>query len=54
MIEVAITSMEQALVADGETVPEGSDQPEREPMTIGGRPVTADGLGPADLEPPAA
>jgi uncharacterized protein YqhQ len=29
-IEVAIVSMEQALEADGETVPSGSDLPERE------------------------
>jgi uncharacterized protein YqhQ len=29
-IEVAIVSMEQALVADGEQVPDGSDLPERE------------------------
>ena len=31
-IEVAIVSMEQALAADGETVPEGSDMPERSPL----------------------
>ena len=31
-IEVAIVSMEQALAADGETVPEGSDMPERLPL----------------------
>jgi uncharacterized protein YqhQ len=29
-IEVAIVSMEQALQADGETIPDGSDLPERE------------------------
>jgi uncharacterized protein YqhQ len=32
MIEVAMVSMQQALVADGETVPEGSEEPEREPL----------------------
>ena len=31
-IEVAIVSMEQALAADGETVPDGSDMPERSPL----------------------
>ncbi len=31
-IEVAIVSMEQALLADGETVPAGSDEPERSPL----------------------
>ncbi len=34
MIEVAIVSMEQALVADGEAVPDGSAAFEREPLTI--------------------
>jgi len=32
MIEVAIVSMEQALLADGETVPDGSAEFEREPL----------------------
>ena len=32
MIEVAIVSMEQALLADGETVPDGSAAFEREPL----------------------
>lgn len=31
-IEVAIVSMEQALLADGETVPAGSDEPDRTPL----------------------
>jgi uncharacterized protein YqhQ len=31
-IEVAIVSMQQAMEADGETVPDGSDQPERSPL----------------------
>jgi hypothetical protein len=34
MIEVAIVSMEQALVADGETVPAGSGQFEQRPMGL--------------------
>ncbi|MFL5673461.1 MAG: DUF1385 domain-containing protein [Chloroflexota bacterium] len=34
MIEVAIVSMEQALVADGETVPEGSGAFEQRPMKL--------------------
>ena len=32
MIEVAIASMHEALAANGETAPEGSLVPEREPM----------------------
>ena len=35
MIEVAIVSMEQALVADGETVPAGSGEFEQRPMLLG-------------------
>jgi uncharacterized protein YqhQ len=38
-IEVAIVSMQQALQADGETVPEGSEQPERAPLEPGGAAV---------------
>jgi uncharacterized protein YqhQ len=34
-IEVAIVSMEQALMADGEVVPIGSELPEREPLHLG-------------------
>jgi uncharacterized protein YqhQ len=34
-IEVAIVSMEQALAADGELVPAGSDLPSREPLELG-------------------
>ncbi len=34
MIEVAIVSMEQALVADGESVPEGSGEFEQRPMLL--------------------
>jgi uncharacterized protein YqhQ len=35
MIEVAITSMQEALLADGNTVPTGSTAFEREPMDLG-------------------
>jgi uncharacterized protein YqhQ len=34
-IEVAIVSMEQALVADGETIPTGSESPDRAPLQLG-------------------
>ena len=34
MIEVAIVSMEQALTADGEAIPDGSAAFEREPLTV--------------------
>jgi uncharacterized protein YqhQ len=34
-VEVAIVSMEQALAADGEAVPAGSDQPLRDPLELG-------------------
>ena len=40
-IEVAIVSMEQALTADGETVPFGSELPEREPLRLGPAEATA-------------
>ena len=39
MIEVAITSMQEALVADGNAVPEGSEMFERRPLELGGAPV---------------
>ena len=39
MIEVAIVSLEEALVADGESVPVGSAEFERSPMVIGRVPV---------------
>src|SRR5829696_2216684 len=38
-IEVAIVSMEQALEADGEAVPEGSEEPDRAPLEPGGAAV---------------
>jgi uncharacterized protein YqhQ len=34
-IEVAIVSMEQALVADGESIPSGSESPDRAPLQLG-------------------
>jgi len=34
-IEVAIVSMEQALLADGEAVPSGSESPDRSPLQLG-------------------
>jgi uncharacterized protein YqhQ len=40
-VEVAIASMEQALLADGEAVPVGSDDPEREPLELGPATATA-------------
>jgi uncharacterized protein YqhQ len=40
-IEVAIVSMEQALKADGEEVPEGSEQPERRRLEAGPATVPA-------------
>ena len=40
-IEVAIVSMEQALQADGEEIPEGSETPERERLDPGTAPATA-------------
>jgi uncharacterized protein YqhQ len=40
-VEVAIVSMEQALVADGETVPAGSQSPERSPLQLGTAEATA-------------
>jgi hypothetical protein len=49
MIEVAIVSMQEALVADGEAVPTGSTELEHEPMRLGPRPVDgADTLTPAE------
>ena len=41
MIEVAIVSMQEALSADGETIPANSEQLEHDPMR----------LGPATVEP---
>ena len=41
MIEVAIVSMQEALVADGEAVPDASADLERDPMKLGPRPAGA-------------
>ena len=53
MIEVAITSMQEALVADGNEVPAGSTPFEREPMKLGGAP-TAQPAPTAPVDPTAA
>jgi hypothetical protein len=39
MIEVAISSMEEALVADGNEIPEGSTLFEHDPLEIGPKDV---------------
>ncbi|HTC85598.1 MAG TPA: DUF1385 domain-containing protein [Candidatus Acidoferrum sp.] len=49
MIEVAIVSLEEALVADGEVVPAGSTEFARAPIVLGAPQVPA-----ADLEDPGA
>jgi uncharacterized protein YqhQ len=60
LIVVAIVSMEQALVADGERWPEGSADIERQPLDTvakpsGARvPPPAQGQPPAPIQPPAA
>src|SRR3954463_9388395 len=56
MIEVAIVSMEEALQADGETVPGGSTDFERDPMKIGGDVARPDGppVEPAAIAPSSA
>ncbi len=55
MIEVAIVSMEEALAADGEAVPDGSTPFERDPMVLGLEPRAprpSPGSGPAPVAPP--
>jgi uncharacterized protein YqhQ len=47
-IEVAIVSMEQALLADNETIPEGSADVPREPLDAVAAP------GSVQVQPPAA
>jgi hypothetical protein len=49
MIEVAIVSMEQAMLADGEPVPAGSSEVERDPLRLGAEAAT-----PADPASPTA
>jgi hypothetical protein len=39
MIEVAIVSMEEALQADGESIPAGSTDLERRPLVLGTTPA---------------
>jgi uncharacterized protein YqhQ len=54
MIEVAIVSMEQALVADGEAIPAGSEMWERRPMQLGpADPATVDGPAPSGQSAPS-
>ena len=53
MIEVAITSMQEALVADGNAVPAGSEVFDSEPMRIGPKPAAGD-VAPAVSEPSAS
>jgi uncharacterized protein YqhQ len=55
MIEVAIVSMEQALQADGETLPLGSGTLPRDKMDLAARPaagVAADAAAPVTIDPP--
>jgi hypothetical protein len=53
MIEVAIVSMEEALVADGEAVPDGSTPFERDPMVLGLKPAPAPVSGSGPVPGPA-
>lgn len=53
MIEVAITSMQEALIADGNVVPEGSDVFDSEPMRLGRKPVETSEPPVETSEPPA-
>ena len=55
MIEVAIVSMEEALAADGETLPNGSGTLPREPMVLGAKPaagLATDAAAPVSIDPP--
>jgi uncharacterized protein YqhQ len=54
MIEVAIVSMEQALVADGASVPAGSDDLPRYPMRLGGKDVSPPSPAVATDDPPSS
>jgi uncharacterized protein YqhQ len=57
MIEVAIASMEEALIADGNVVPAGSANLERSPMRVAGAPPATSAndvaAAPEPGEPPA-
>jgi uncharacterized protein YqhQ len=53
MIEVAIVSLEQALIADGQAVPAGSSDLDRDPLVIHGEPVIpSEAVAPADPPTP--
>jgi uncharacterized protein YqhQ len=55
MIEVAIVSMEEALKADGETLPAGSGTSPREPMDLTAKRaagVASDAAAPVTIDPP--
>jgi len=60
MIEVAIVAMEEAMKADGETIPEGGLELAREPMRLGPRPATegtaaaaeGEAAAPVTIDPP--
>jgi len=55
MIEVAIVSMEEALKADGETLPLGSGTLPRDRMDVAARPaagVASDAAAPVTIDPP--
>ena len=60
MVEVAIVSMEEALRADGEALPQGTGELERDPMELpgttgrAGRPVAgeAEAAAPVSIDPP--
>ncbi len=57
MIEVAIVSMEQALLADGETIPAGGTAIVREPLTVVEarlRTRAAEAVQAAEVEPPTS
>jgi hypothetical protein len=59
MIEVAIVSMEQALAADGEALPEGSGTLRRDTLDLAARPsgvrpgaTEAEAAAPVSMDPP--
>jgi hypothetical protein len=54
MIEVAIVSMEQALLADGQEAPAGGEHLEREPLDLAQPPVTGatEAVEAAEADPP--
>jgi hypothetical protein len=52
MIEVAIVSMEQALVADGEDLPLGSGTFPRDLLELPGSVVKGEAAAPVSIDPP--